>query len=276
MAGPCEVLVDGDDRRDARRALSIVAAEARRVERKFSRYRPDSVVSRINRCEGEIEVDAETARLLDFAATLFELSGGKFDITSGALRKVWSFDGSDRIPSREAVEAARRTVGWDRVRWRNGRVRLEPGMEIDLGGIAKEYAVDSAARRLAEVLPDRSCLVNFGGDLAVAVPRGHGRTWRVGIEEARADGVARTVVPLVKGGLATSGDARRYLLKDGVRYSHILDPATGWPVRDGPRSVTVAAGTCTDAGMLATLAMLQGAAAERFLRAQGVPHWIER
>jgi thiamine biosynthesis lipoprotein len=81
---------------------------------------------------------------------------------------------------------------------------------------------------------------------------------------------------LVRGGLATSGDARRFLLKDGVRYAHILDPATGWPVRGAPRSVTVAAGTCTDAGMLATFAMLQGRRAERFLRAQGVDHWVQR
>jgi thiamine biosynthesis lipoprotein len=276
MASPCELLVEGDDRRATRQALSIVAAEAERVERKFSRYRTDSVVSRINGCNGDLEVDRETARLLDYAATLFELSGGKFDITSGALRRAWTFDGSDRLPAPEAVEEARRHVGWHRIRWRGGRVRLEHGMEIDLGGIAKEYAVDSAARQLAEALPGRSCLVNFGGDLAVTVPRGEGAIWRVGIEDAGIDGAARTVVPLVKGGLATSGDTRRFLLKDGVRYSHILDPTTGWPVRDAPRSVTVGAGTCTDAGMLATLAMLQGSGAERFLEAQGAPHWIQR
>jgi thiamine biosynthesis lipoprotein len=231
MASPCEVLVEGDDRTVALRALSIAAAEARRIEWKFSRYRPDSVVGRINRCDADVDVDEESARLLDFAAALFTMSGGKFDITSGALRRAWIFDGSDRVPNAEAVSKCRRDVGWTRVRWRDGRIRLEPGMEIDLGGIGKEYAVDRAARLVASALPQRSCLVNFGGDLAVTVPRRDGGSWRVGIEEARVDGNARRVVELVNGGVATSGDARRYLLKDGVRYPHILDPSTGWPVR---------------------------------------------
>jgi thiamine biosynthesis lipoprotein len=278
MASPCEVLVDGDDRRVARRVLSIVATEARRIEAKFSRYRNDSIVSRINRCDGDVEVDDETARLLDYSGRLFELSGGTFDVTSGILRKAWSFDGSDRVPDKRAVHKLLRHVGWPRVRWRGGKVALQPGMEIDFGGIAKEYAVDSSALLVASAFPAVSCLVNFGGDLAVSVPRKGGGSWRVGIEEAGSEPGAATrgIVRLVRGGLATSGDARRFLLKDGVRYSHILDPATGWPVRDAPRSVTVAAGTCTDAGMLATFAMLQGKHAERFLLAQGVDHWIQR
>jgi thiamine biosynthesis lipoprotein len=78
------------------------------------------------------------------------------------------------------------------------------------------------------------------------------------------------------GGLATSGDARRFLQKDGVRYSHILDPKTGWPVPGAPRSVTVAADSCTQAGMLSTLAMLKGAQSESFLKEQGVLFWCNR
>lgn len=271
MASPCEVLVETDDRRDAERVLSIVVSEASRIEAKYSRYRDDSVVARINRGRGELEVDDETARLLDYSGKLFELSEGRFDVTSGALRRAFTFDGSDNVPSRETVEAARRHVGWDRVRWRGGRIELLPGMEIDLGGIAKEYAVDSAARRVAHAFAAVGCLVNFGGDVVVVTPRRERQAWRVGIE-----GAAKGPLRLVQGGLATSGDARRFLLKNGVRYSHILDPTTGWPVRGAPRSVTVAAGTCTDAGMLATFAMLQGERAERFLKAQGVAHWVQR
>jgi thiamine biosynthesis lipoprotein len=278
MASPCEVLIDSDDRRDARRVLSIVATEARRIEAKFSRYRNDSVLSRINRCDGDVEVDDETARLLDYSGRLFELSGGRFDVTSGVLRKAWSFDGSDRVPGSRAVEELLRHVGWRRVQWRSGKIALQPGMEIDFGGIAKEYAVDSSVLLVASAFPTLSCLVNFGGDLAVSVPRKGGGSWRVGIEEAAGERGAATrgILRFVRGGLATSGDARLFLLKDGVRYSHILDPATGWPIRDAPRSVTVATGTCTDAGMLATFAMLQGKRAERFLDAQGVGHWVQR
>jgi len=88
--------------------------------------------------------------------------------------------------------------------------------------------------------------------------------------------VAVRQIHLKAGALATSGDAKRFLLKDGVRYGHILDPTTGWPVRKAPRSVTVAAGTCLDAGMLATFAMLQGHDAEVFLRDQDVRHWVLR
>jgi thiamine biosynthesis lipoprotein len=87
---------------------------------------------------------------------------------------------------------------------------------------------------------------------------------------------ADMMIDLKSGALATSGDARRYLLRDGVRYSHILDPTTGWPVADAPRSVTVAADTCTQAGMLSTLAMLEGADAEKFLAAQDVRYWCRR
>ena len=81
---------------------------------------------------------------------------------------------------------------------------------------------------------------------------------------------------ITRGALATSGDSRRYILRDGVRYGHILDPRSGWPVREAPRSVTVAAATCTEAGMLATLAMLEGPAAESFLAEQGVRYWVAR
>jgi len=277
MAGPCDVLVESDDRRDAKRITAIVAAEALRIEAKFSRYLTGNVVHAINSSRGRaVSVDEETARLLDFARQLHEMSGGTFDVTSGALRRAWTFDGSDRLPAPEAVREALAFVGWHRVEWNGSEIRLEPGMEIDLGGIGKEYAVDRSAQIAARELPG-SCLVNFGGDLVVTRPRGGSKPWRVGIEDpqGRRPGAVH-LIRLVSGGLATSGDARRFLLKDGVRYGHILDPTTGWPVAGVPRSVTVAAGTCVQAGMLATLAMLQGESAEDFLEAQGERFWIAR
>jgi thiamine biosynthesis lipoprotein len=149
-------------------------------------------------------------------------------------------------------------------------------MEIDLGGFGKEYAADRAAGLVKEI-SNRSCLINLGGDLVVTHPRLAGNPWLVGIESPHAIvPVAARQIRLFAGALATSGDAKRFLMKDGVRYGHILDPTTGWPVEDAPRSVTVAAGTCLDAGMLATFAMLQGRGAEKFLRAQNVAHWILR
>jgi thiamine biosynthesis lipoprotein len=275
MASPCEVHAAVSDRREAARILHAVSSEAWRIEAKFSRYREDNIVHEINASAGRpVRVDEETARLLDYADELFELSAGRFDVTSGALRRAWRFDGSDALPSAESVRSALAHVGWQRVHWQSPVITLQPGMEIDLGGIGKEYAVDLAAERAGRV--SEAILINFGGDLRALGPGREGRPWRVGIEALDEHGRAGRMVDLFQGGLATSGDARRYLLKDGKRYGHILDPVTGWPVPDAPRSVTVAAATCTQAGMLATLAMLQGAAAEAFLAQQGIQYWCSR
>jgi thiamine biosynthesis lipoprotein len=275
MASKCEVHVDTADREDAARVLASVADEALRIEEKFSRYRSDNVVHAINTAAGRpVTVDDETARLIDYAAQLFELSGGKFDITSGVLRRIWRFDGSDRVPSRNQIENVRRLVGWRRVRWQRPVIALESGMEIDFGGIGKEYAVDRAAALVGSLT--QSCLLNFGGDLRALGPHANGRPWEVGIEAVDRLSSASHVIDVYRGGVATSGDSRRYLLKDGRRYGHILDPTTGEPVTEAPRSVTVVADTCTQAGMLATLAMLQGKAAQHFLDAQGVRYWCDR
>jgi thiamine biosynthesis lipoprotein len=275
MASPCEVHVAGADEEAARTILARAAGEAARIEAKLSRYRRGNVIDAVNTAGGRtVVVDDETARLLDYAQQLYELSDGKFDVTSGVLRRLWQFDGSDRVPSQEAIAALLPIVGWDKVRWRAPELTLLPGMEIDLGGIGKEYAVDRAAA-LAQPL-STNCLLNFGGDLLALGPQAGGEPWRVGIESVTAAGTAAKHIDLSVGALATSGDARRYLKKDGKRYGHILDPTTGWPVAGAPRSVTVAAATCTQAGMLATLSLLQGPDAERFLEAQGAQFWVLR
>lgn len=277
MASPCELLVEGADEAQARVLLEAAAAEALRIEAKFSRYRDDSVIAMLHRSRGEpVAVDDETALLLDYAAACHAMSDGLFDVTSGVLREAWRFDGSDRVPTADRVRVLVERIGWHKLHWQRPQIVLPPGMEIDLGGIGKEYAVDRvlAFLRSQAALP---MLVNFGGDLAVSGLRADGRAWQVGVE--RPDAQQRSAVltlDLSAGALATSGDARRYLLKDGVRYGHILDPRDGWPVRGAPRSVTVAAGRCTEAGTLATLAMLQGPRAEEWLAGQGVPHWVLR
>ena len=276
MACDCELLVDTPQRQAAQTLAGIAAREAWRIEAKFSRYRDDNIVHRINGAGGAaIEVDAETARLLDYADTCHRLSDGLFDITSGVLRRVWRFDGGDRVPTAEAVAVVLAGVGWQRVHWQAPRIRLAPGMEIDFGGIGKEYAVDRCAELIAAA-SDLPCVVNFGGDLRVTGGRADGRPWQVGVDTPGAPGTPRRVIAIGRGALATSGDSRRYLLRDGVRYCHLLDPRTGWPVRGAPRSVTVAAPLCIDAGMLSTLAMLQGGEAEDFLRRQGVRAWCVR
>jgi len=275
MASPCELLVATADRRLALRLGELAAGEAWRIERKYSRYRDDSVVADIHRNRGTgVDVDAETASLLDFAAQCFELSDGLFDVTSGVLREVWRFDGSDRVPDPQTVARLLPRIGFDRLSWQPPRLVLPAGMEIDFGGIGKEYAVDRAFTMLA-ARDAPPFLVNFGGDLRASGPPPGGQ-WHVGVERPGVEGVAAMILDLEQGALTTSGDSRRFLLREGRRYGHILDPRTGWPVENAPRSVTVAASSCTEAGLLSTLAMLQGTEAEAFLGAQGVRHWVLR
>jgi len=276
MGSPCEVRIDRDDAALAARIGAAGEAEALRIERKFSRYREDSELSRINRSGGRaVEVDEETAGLLDYAASCHALSEGLFDVTSGVLRQVWRFDGSDRLPTPRQVRRILPLVGWDKVTWRRPSITLPQGMEIDLGGLGKEYGVDVTLLKLAAET-DAPLMVNFGGDLRVSGPRADGARWRVAIESVDQFGVSEALLEIDSGALTTSGDARRFLLRDGVRYSHILDPRTGWPVKDPPRSITVAAPTCMEAGLLSTLAMLQGDGAEVFLDEEGLQAWTIR
>lgn len=276
MASPCEIHMELRSGKRAAQLVALAHKEALRIERLFSRYRDDNVIHRINTASGKtITVDAETARMLDFADQCFTLSDGLFDITSGILRKAWAFDGSDRLPTQAQVEALLPRVGWSKVHWSDPHVTLPAGMQIDLGGIGKEYAVDRTVSLLNEQCTT-PFLVNFGGDLHASRPPVVAGAWTVGIEASRNADQPLHTIQLQRGALTTSGDARRYLLKDGVRYGHVLDPRTGWPVADAPASVTVAGNTCTEAGILSTLAILHGSEAEAFLDEQDVRYWIQR
>ena len=284
MASPCELLIDGSGRAHAEMLTEVALREAQRIERTFSRYRQDNIVYRINNSAGKtIQVDAETARLLDFSNQCFRISDGLFDITSGVLRELWTFDGSDSVPSQAQVEELLPRVGWLRAKWQEPEFTLPEGMQIDFGGIGKEYAVDRTVTLLRE-RTDRPFLVNFGGDLHASGPPAEAGVWQVGIETVQRKALdsanvaagATRMLQLQRGALTTSGDVQRFLLRDGVRYGHVLHPKTGWPARDAPQSVTVAGNNCTEAGVLSTLALLHGENAERFLMEQKVSHWVQR
>ncbi len=275
MASPCELVLPQADRARALEFGCLVASEAERVERKFSRYRDDSVIGWIHRNRGSrLEVDTETACLLDFAARCYELTDGLFDVTSGVLRRAWKFDGSDRVPAEADVAQLLPLVGFAKVRWHRPYLTLPEGMELDFGGFGKEYAVDRAFEILARK-PAARFLINFGGDLRANRPPPRGK-WQIGIERPDTERQAAALLELERGALATSGDSHRFLVKDGMRYGHVLNPQTGWPVVGAPRSVTVAASSCTEAGLLATAALLQNGNAEKFLRDQGVRYWVVR
>jgi thiamine biosynthesis lipoprotein len=273
MASNCTVLIETTDYSLANVVLAEAIKETQRIEHKYSRYRKDNIVHKINEgLGGEIKVDGETARLLDFSERLFELSNGVFDITSGVFRKLWKFDGGSKIPPRSEAKKLMAQVGWQKVRWSNPSLTLLPGMQIDLGGIGKEYAVDSVAQKIAAITT-APVLINFGGDIFATSPPSK-RSWTVGVNVH--DKSKKVHIQLKSGGLATSGDANRYVENNGKRYSHILNAKTGWPVSNAPHTVTVAAKTCIEAGMLATLTLTKGKYAEQFATDEHIVHWIER
>lgn len=273
MGCPCELRLHAPDAASARELAAACRGEVERLEQKYSRYREESVVSRVNRSAGDptgAVVDEETASLLDYADTCHAQSGGLFDVTSGILRRAWDFR-SGRLPDPGAIEALLERVGWHRVRWERPRLVLpDAGMEIDLGGYVKEYAADRLAA-LCRALGARSGLVDLGGDLAVVGPHPDGSPWRVGVRDARDPRRAVRSLPVERGGVATSGDYERCMVVDGVRYGHILDPRSGWPVA-GWSSVTVVAERCLVAGTASTIGLLQGERAGAWLDASGVAH----
>jgi thiamine biosynthesis lipoprotein len=258
MAGENVIELYASRRSEGDEAARAAIAEVRRIEAKYSRYRDDSVTSAINRAAGldPVEIDAETGLLLDYADTCFRESEGKFDITSGVLRRAWNFR-ADRPPSRGAIEPLLSLIGWSRVTRDTGTIRLPTrGMELDFGGFGKEYAADRAA---AVLLSHRlhHAFVNLGGDVVVTGPQADGTPWQLGIRHPRREGVVVATLPILSGAVATSGDYERFLDYEGRRYSHILDPATGESVH-GCQSVTAFAPTCLVAGSVTTIAMLRG------------------
>jgi len=278
MASPCELLMETQDPLLANHLTSLAYRETKRIEQKFSRYLSNNLMADINHSQGKpVVIDDEVFRLLEFANSCFYLSGGMFDVTSGVLRQAWKFDGSDNLPPSEVVDALMPYLGWQKVKYNQSSITLNQGMELDFGGIGKEYAVDCVAKICVEHASKKSVVVNFGGDIQVTRPRQNRQPWHIGIESPEDDDKnATNILKITSGGLATSGDARRYLLKEGKRYSHILNPETGYPIENAARSVTVAAPHCIQAGLLATLALLQGANAEAFLEEQGVKFWCYR
>ncbi len=269
MACPCELRLVGPGDVELQRAASAAIAEVRRIEKKYSRYDAASIVSRINAAAGSgesIEVDDETAALLDFAAQLHGASEGRFDITSGVLRRVWNFRQA-RLPAQHDIAALLPLIGWPMVQWHARRIALPlAGMEIDFGGFGKEYAADRAAQLLHEA-GIRHGFVNLGGDIRVIGPRGDSSPWAMGLQHPRAPGQLLGSVAIRDGALATSGDYERYIEVDGQRWCHVFDARSGWPVQHW-QCVSVLAPTCAAAGAASTLAMLFGAQGQDFLREQ--------
>lgn len=278
MASPCELRLYAANEELAAAAAKAGIAEVMRIEQSYSRYRDDSIIGRINAAAGRdpLSVDSETEALLDYAATAYTESGRLFDISSGVLREVWNFK-LGQLPSPAAVAFCLKRVGWEKVFWQAPRIALAENMQLDFGGFGKEYAADRAAQICVEMGIAHG-LVELGGDIRVIGPHPDGSAWQVGVRNPRDPEQALAVIPLKSGGLASSGDYERYMIIDGKRYSHILNPRTGCPVDSPMAGVTVVAPLCLLAGTAATVAMLQGeSGAPVWLEEMGLPHlWIDQ
>lgn len=276
MGSPCEIQLYTRNRADAEAVAKMAIADVERLEQRYSRYRENSLLSEINRVAaagGNITVDEETTGLLNYAATCHEQSDGLFDITSGILRRAWNFK-TGVLPEDEQIRTLLGKIGWQKVRWKPPHLEFPAGMELDFGGIVKEYAVD----RLVTLCWNKSIhhgLVNLGGDVRIIGPHPDGSPWHVGIQHPREKGTAIQTIALKRGGIATSGDYERCITIDGIRYGHILNPKTGWPVSQ-MASVTVVGDFCVVAGSASTIAMLKENNGPEWLRSMGLPHlWVD-
>jgi thiamine biosynthesis lipoprotein len=234
------------------RAFDAVFAEFDRLDHLMSVWKDDSDIVRLNAAAGDhpVKVSAETTEVLVLSKQMSELTAGKFDVTFGALSDIWKFDQDqdDSVPSHSAIAARLPLIDYRRLivdQTDHTAFLQTKGMRAHLGGIGKGYAVDRGAGILRQA-GFRDFSIQAGGDLYVAGHRGD-RPWRLGIADPRQpDGSIFARIELTDSTFSTSGDYERAFIKNGVRYHHILDPATGEPGRLC-RSVTIVA----DKGVLA-------------------------
>ena len=266
MGTGCELFLKARHRPEALRAMAEAQWEVRRLESIFSRFDPDSELSELNR-RGTLRAGPELLEVVDLALTARHRTGGRFDPTVHDALVAAGYDRTfEEVASAEAhggsprAFAAVRCAGSVRVDRRTRTIELDPGVRLDLGGIAKGYAVDRAAKILGELGP---CLVDAGGDIAA---RGDG--WPIGLDT----GDGTLTLELGDGAVATSGRDRRHWTRGSEELHHIIDPATGLPAMGDLLRVTAIAATATEAEVRAKALFLAGAEeAEREANATATP-----
>ncbi len=271
MGTVVEITVHHEDPATARKIINEAFAEGTRLQNLLSIYDKNSEISIINRKAGieEVKVSGEVFSLIEDALSYSELTGGAFDITVGPLLELWGFTPLDaekkaasrqrQMPDKSAMEKTLSLVGYRDVhldRSRNTVKLAKRGMKIDLGAIAKGYVVDQMAAVL-RAGGIRNALVNAGGDMcALAAPLGK-KAWRVGIQDPHSSNSVIDVIGISNEAVATSGDYEKFFVINGKRFSHIIDPGTGYPA-SGLVSVTVIARTAMEADALSTALFVMG------------------
>jgi len=257
----CEIQYATDDRAAGQTFVREAVAWVHAFEAKYSRFRPDSLIGRINAAAGRdwVVVDSDAERIFAQADQIHVLTRGIIDPTMLPLLRLWNYRAAaPRVPAVEEITAAVAKTGWARVRREPGRIYLpEAGMGLDLGGFGKEYAVDRVLD-FARVHSVANVLVDFGHDVRVLGAPPGAPCWAVGVEDSRMPGTVRSRLAVSDAGIATSGDYVRFFEAGGRRFGHIIDPRSGYPVSNECRAVTVVANTCLEAGLLSTTAFVLG------------------
>ncbi|HEY0839843.1 MAG TPA: FAD:protein FMN transferase [Vulgatibacter sp.] len=258
----CELTLGAPDREAATDAVDAALAELRRIDALMSEWRSDSEISRVNAAAGlhPVRVSDEVLELVSLALDAAAHSSGAFDPSWAGMRGVWRFgDAMDgEVPADAAIEDARRRVDWRKVRVDRdaGTVYLEEaGMALGLGGIAKGWAVDRLAANLRQA-GIRDFVIKLGGELYAAGRRG-GHAWTAGVLDPRDPGSVVATLEIEDRAFSTSGDYERYFVKDGVRYHHVIDPATGRPAT-ASRSVTALCPDATTAEIVTKPVFIKG------------------
>ena len=239
-------------------AANIVFSEIKIIESLLSKYNVGSEVSKLNKL-GKFNASPETFYIIKKSKEFWQLSDGAFDITVGPLMDLWGFtEKKYYLPKEEEIKNILNLVGSDKIILQDSNNMIEfsiPGMKIDLGAIAKGYAVDCAVKKLKEK-GIKSCLINAGGQV-YALGDKFGRLWNIAIKDPRSKDFIG-YLELKNKSAATSGDYEQYFIKDNLRYAHILNPKTGHPADSRVISVTVIAPDGLTADALSTAIFVLG------------------
>lgn len=257
-----DLVLYGLKSQEAENVAAEVFAEMEQMEKILNKYTTGSDVYRINAAAGRapVGVQPETMAVMQKALEVAELSGGAFDPTVGPFLELWGWGtGETRVPEAWEISAAKPLIGYELIEIdvQNSTIFLPlPGMQIDLGGIAKGFIVDRG-QALAQKLTSRASYINAGGDINISGTKPSGEDWRIAVQDPRDPQEWIAVIPIREGSIATSGDYQRFFEEAGRVYHHLLDPQTGMPAC-GVRSVTVVAPDALTADALATAVFVLG------------------
>jgi thiamine biosynthesis lipoprotein len=257
----CEIQFRAESVEIAKEYRKSALGWLRDFEERWSRFEATSLLCRINAEAGRsaVEITEADEEILKLCEHTFQISGGLNDPTSLPLTSLWDRAGQeDRMPSDEEIEEAKKLISWPTVEWGDGKVFLpEKGMELEIGGFGKEYAVD----RLIDFAKRHDivdCLVDLGRDIAALGQPPNGPVWVIGIEDAREEDAAAFRLAVSGKGLATSGNGRRFRMIGGRQFGHIIDPRSGWPAETDLLTASCLADDCLTAGLLSTTACIVG------------------